>query len=384
MLSFNYYMPTRILFGPGKLAEVADTPFFPGTRALVVVGAGGSMKRSGALDRLISHLGRRGMGAAVYSGITPNPLAGQVDAAAALARDDGCDVVVGLGGGSCVDAAKSIALMAVNEGRYWDYVPRGTGGRRHYRNRPLPIVAIPTTAGTGSEADPWSVITRPETREKMGYGTADTFATLAIVDPELTLTLPPDQTAYTGMDAFFHATETCLATVSQPASHLLSLEAVRIIDAFLPGAVRNGADIAARVQVAWAATAAGICQALSANLVHHVLEHAVSAFKPEVPHGLGLVMLSRAFFGLLESRVPERFADLAAVLRADDGTFTSGLTGLIDRCGLSGERLSGWGFTGADVPDLTQNVYDTVGRHFDITPARLTREDVAGVFESSL
>jgi len=387
MNSFNLFMPTRILFGPGRLAELGSTPHLPGTKALVVTGAGGAMERAGVLGKVVKALEARNVEATVYSGISPNPVESSIDEAAALARDHSCDVVIGLGGGSPMDAAKAIAVAAVNPGHFWDYVQRGTGGRKMPQVPPLPVVTIPTTSGTGSECDPWAVVSRLETKEKLGFGFESTIPALAIVDPELTLGLPPTQTAYTGMDAFFHAVETFLATVSQPASELFSLEAVRLVSKHLPRAIAHGSDLTARTGMAWAATAAGVCQTLSANIVHHPMEHALSAMNPSLPHGLGLVMLSRAFFGILESRKPEAFLPLAKALGTDDGgpmPFARGLADLISRCGLDAERLSGHGFSASDVEALTDNVYATVGRHFDITPVALSREDVADVFSRSM
>jgi len=387
MNPFNLYMPTRILFGPGRLAELASTPHLPGTRAMVVTGAGGSMTRSGILDRVLAALESRGFPAVTYSGITPNPVVESIDEAAALARDHACDVIIGLGGGSPMDAAKAVAVAAANPGSFWDYIQRGTGGRKQPPNAPLPVVTIPTTSGTGSECDPWAVVSRRETQEKLGFGSEATIPALAIVDPELTVGLPPAQTAYTGLDAFFHAVETFLATISQPASQLFSLEAVRLVNRHLPTAIADGSNLEARTGMAWAATAAGVCQTLSANTVHHPMEHALSAQNPALPHGLGLVMLSRAFFGLLETRNPEAFRPLIRALDADGSgplPFCRALTDLIARCGLDGERLSGHGFSPADVEALTDNVYASVGRHFEITPAPLSREDVADIFSKSL
>ncbi|GFK95846.1 1,3-propanediol dehydrogenase [Fundidesulfovibrio magnetotacticus] len=387
MNAFNLFMPTRILFGPGRLSELGSTPHLPGGKALVVTGASGAMERAGILGRVVRALEGRGMEAVVYAGVTPNPVESSIDEAARLARERSCDVVIGLGGGSPMDAAKAVAVAATNPGRFWEYVQRGTGGRRQPEKPPLPIVTITTTSGTGSECDPWAVISRLESKEKLGFGFESTIPALAIVDPELTIGLPPAQTAHTGMDAFFHAAETFLATVSQPASELFSLESVRLISRHLPTAIRDGSNLEARAGMAWAATAAGVCQTLSANIVHHPMEHALSAMNPSLPHGLGLVMLSRAFFGILESRKPEAFLALAGALGADDGKpmpFARALEDLIARCGLDGERLSGHGFSPSDVRALTDNVYATVGRHFDITPVALSREDVADVFTKSM
>ncbi len=233
-LEFSYYMPTRILFGCGRLKELSTTPFLPGRKALVVIGASGAMRRQGYLDRVLGYLKDNGAEAVVYDKIQPNPLVEHVEEGADVARKNRCDFVLGLGGGSTIDSAKSIAVMAKNPGRYWDYILAGSGGGKTPTKGALPIVAIPTTAGTGTEADPWTVITKPDTHEKIGFGNRFTFPTLSIVDPELMLSVPPQQTAYTGMDAFFHSVETYLATINQPTSDHLALEAVGLITKYLP------------------------------------------------------------------------------------------------------------------------------------------------------
>ena len=293
---FSYYMPTRVLFGCGKLKELSTTPFLPGTRALIVIGASGAMRKHGYLDRVIEYLKANNVDSVVYNKIQPNPVSEHVEEGAAVAKENQCDFVVGLGGGSTIDSAKSIAVMAVNPGVYWDYIHGGTGGGKTPENGALPIVAITTTAGTGTEADPWTVITKSETNEKIGWGSPFTFPTLSIVDPELMLSVPPKQTAYTGMDAFFHSVESYLATVNQPTSDHLALEAVGLITKYLPLAVKDGANLEARTKLAWANTEAGICESLSCCISHHSMEHAVSAFYPDVAHGAGLTMLSVSYF----------------------------------------------------------------------------------------
>jgi alcohol dehydrogenase len=390
MNPFVFYMPTRLIFGPGKLAELATTAHFPWKKALLVVGEGGSARRSGSLERVRGLLSSRGVQVVVYDRIRPNPEAAQVEEAARIAIAEECDVVVGLGGGSTIDSAKSIAVMARNPGRYWDYMMSGTGGRETPPNGALPIVAITTTAGTGTESDPWTVQSNPETREKIGWGNDSTFPTLSIVDPELMTTLPPKQTAYTGMDALFHAVEAYLATCHQPASDLLALEAVSLIAKWLPVAVADGANIEARTALAWANTEAGICESLSSCISHHSMEHAVSAFYPGVAHGAGLTMLSVAYFSDVAERSPARFADLAAAMGAQVDTlpearrpfaFVAALETLIAAAGLAEEKLSDYGVRTADIPGMASNALSAMGGLFAVTPVKQEQADVVRIFE---
>ncbi|EGB13859.1 iron-containing alcohol dehydrogenase [Pseudodesulfovibrio mercurii] len=396
MLNFQYFMPTRIVFGPDSLDRLGDTPHLPrGDKAMIVIGESGVMIHQGYLARVQSQLSRQDVQTIVYDRIKPNPESDAVDEAAAICREKGVKFVVGLGGGSTIDSAKAIATMATNPGKYWDYMQSGSGGGQTPANEPLPIVAIPTTAGTGTEADPWTVITKSGTdsREKLGWGFDGTFPALSIVDPKLMLSVPPRQTAYTGMDAFFHATEAYLATCRQPASDMLALEAVHLISHTLPQAVAEGDNLEARTVMAWACTAAGLCETYSSCISQHSLEHALSAFHPNLPHGAGLVLLSKAYFGFLAARGEERLGDLALAMgdtleenleeEVTGLAFLDALDALITGVGLDEEKLSDYGVTREEIPALAENALATMGALFDVTPVDMTVEDVIAIFEAA-
>jgi alcohol dehydrogenase len=388
--NFAYYMPTRILFGCRRLSELATTPFLPGKKALIVIGASGAMRKYKYLDKVQQHLRANGVTSVVFDKIQPNPVSEHVEEGAQMARKSKCDFVLGLGGGSSSDSAKSIALMAVNPGTYWDYIGGGSGKGKVPEKGALPIVAIPTTAGTGTEADPWTVITRTDTQEKIGYGNRWTFPTLSVVDPRLMVSVPPEQTAYTGMDALFHAVESYLATINQPTSDHLALEAVQLITKNLPLAVRDGRNLEARTKLAWASTEAGICESLSCCISHHSMEHAVSACFPNVPHGAGLTMLSAAYFSYLAERNPTRFPDLAQAMgektsglprKQQAMTFIKGLRKLIRKIGLHQHKFSDFGVRREDLPGLAENCFHTMGKLFSLTPVKLTLDDVIAIYE---
>ncbi|MGI6113178.1 MAG: iron-containing alcohol dehydrogenase [Mahellales bacterium] len=387
---FNYYMPTKIIFGPGRLKELAELEL-PGKKALIVIGSGNSMRRLGYLDRVIGYLKDNNVEAVVFDKILPNPISEHVMEGAKVAKENNCDFVVGLGGGSSIDSAKSIAIMAKNPGDYWDYVIGGSGKGRPLQNGALPIVAITTTAGTGTEADPWTVITKSDTNEKIGFGCDDTFPILSIVDPELMLTVPPKYTAYQGMDAFFHAVEGYLATVHQPASDSHALEAVRLITQFLPKAVRDGSNLEARCAVAWANTAAGIVESLSSCISHHSMEHALSAYHPQLPHGAGLIALSLPYFTYMSSKVPDRFSGLAQAMGQDcrglskkeqADKFITALKILIKDIGMEDLKLTDFGVKKDEAHTLAQNAMSTMGGLFDMDPYKLSFDEVVSIYEN--
>ncbi|MCD6571238.1 MAG: iron-containing alcohol dehydrogenase [Deltaproteobacteria bacterium] len=391
-LDFNYYMPTRLIFGVGRLKKLATTRYLPGKKAFIVIGASGAMRKNGYLDRVIEYLKQNSVETVVYDKILPNPVSEHVDEGAGIIKENKCDFVLGLGGGSTIDSSKSIAVMAVNPGKYWDYINGGTGGGKIPPNRALPIVAIPTTAGTGTEADPWTVITKSDSYEKIGWGNDYTFPVLSIIDPELMVSLPEKTTAYTGMDAFFHAVETYLATVHQPSSDHLALEAIRLITRYLPIAVRDGENIEVREKLAWASTEAGICESLSSCISHHSMEHAISAYYPNVAHGAGLVMLSVAYFSYIAQRNPDRFSDMAKAMGEDvdnipekkrSFAFITALKRLIKDIGLEDERLSNYGVKKGDINKLAQNSFKTMGELYQITPVKLSLDDVVKIYENA-
>ncbi len=391
-MKFRYYLPTRIEFGVGALARVGEEARKLGKRALIVIGKGGSMRRTGALERVMGSLHERGVEAVVFDKIQPNPIAPAVDEGAKLAREEGCDLVVGLGGGSPLDSAKCIAFMARSPGRYWDYVQSGSGGRKTPKEA-LPIITIPTTAGTGTEADPFAVITNPETKEKIGIGFDLIFPKVSLVDPQLMLTVPQDQTVYTGMDAFYHALESYLNLNHQPASDLLALEAIRLITKYLPRAYRDGGDLEARTELAWASTAAGICETLSGCIGLHSMEHPVSGHYPEIPHGAGLIALGPAF---LEHILPHAHARLAQVAQAmgeepkglslEEAAqlAISALCSLQAKIGLGSINLRSLGVKEEVIPRLAEDALATMGSLLAVTPGNLSKDDLTKIYRRAL
>src|SRR4030042_2568062 len=384
-------MPTRILFGAGKLKQLANARYLPGKKALIVISSGTSMKKYGYLDRVIGHLRDNGVQSTVFDKILANPVIEHVTEGAALAKQEGCDFVIGLGGGSSIDSAKSIAVMAKNPGEYWDYILGGSGKGTKLPEGALPIVAIPTTAGTGTESDPWTVITKTETKEKIGWGTDCTYPTLSIVDPELMTSVPPHLTAYQGMDAFFHAVEGYLSTINNPASDMFALDAVALITEYLPVAVKDGSNIEARSAMAWASTQAGFVESLSTLISHHSLEHALSAHHPDIPHGAGLTATSVSYFTYLAERNAARLPDIARKMGEHVDSlpeaekpfaFVTALKKLIDNIGMEKANLASFGVKKEEAAVIAQNSIDTMGSLYQCTPAKLGKEDVVKIVEA--
>lgn len=387
-MNFNYYIPTRLLFGAGKLQELHKQTL-PGKKALIVMSGGKSLRANGTLAALESELEKAGMEFVLYDKITPNPTKGEVMAGAAVAREHGCDFVIGLGGGSSIDAGKAIAVMAANPGDYWDYISGGSGKGKPVPNDPLPIVAITTTAGTGTEADPWMVVTKEETNEKIGFGYDKTYPVLSIVDPALMLTVPSALTAYQGFDALFHSTEGYLNTTAYPVSDAFALSAISLVGKSLARAVENGSDLAARTDVALANTLSGLVESTSGCISEHSLAHAISALNPNFPHGAALISISAAYYthfaksGACDARMVDMARSLGRTDAKTPMDFVAALVELQKACGVDGLKMSDFGVRYEELPKYVENAFDTMGGLFQFDPCALTRADVLAIFQES-
>ena len=211
-----------------------------------------------------------------------------------------------------MDASKAIAAMAANDGDLWDYISGGTGKGLPLVQEPLPVIAITTTAGTGSEVDQWGVVSNEETDEKIGFGGYDSlFPQIAIVDPQLMKSVPAEVTAYQGFDALFHSVECYISAAANLMSDMYALTAIENIGAYLARAVKDGSDMEAREHVAFANTLSGVVMTISSCTSEHSMEHAMSAYHHDLPHGAGLIMISKAYFTNL-LRITPAMNDLSA------------------------------------------------------------------------
>ncbi len=387
-MNFNYYIPTRLLFGKGKLNELHQQAL-PGKKALIVISSGKSTRENGYLARVEAQLDLVGIKHCVFDKILPNPIKKHVMEGALFARDNQCDFVIGLGGGSSIDAAKAIAVMATNEGDYWDYVIGGTAKGNPVPNQPLPIVAITTTAGTGTEIDPWTVTTHEDNSEKIGFGYDALFPVIAVVDPDLMLTVPPMLTAYQGFDALFHSTEGYIANVANPISEIYSLKAIELVGKSLAKAVADGKNEDARADVALANTLSGMVESTSCCISEHSLEHALSAYHHQLPHGAGLIMLSLAYYKKLieKGACPERFIAMAKALgeteAAEPMDFVKALVKLQVDCHVDQLKMSDYNIEKDNLRKYAMNARITMGGLFDLDPVNLTEEDCVEILTES-
>lgn len=385
-LSYNFPIPVQVFFGAGKLNMLHNLPM-PGKKALLVISNGKSTRANGYLDRTIGQLQQAGVEHVLFDKIQANPIKETVEAGAQLAAQEGCDFVVALGGGSVMDSAKVIAQKVNNPGDLWDYVLTGTGGRKPWAAPSLPWIAITTTAGTGSEVDAGGVITNLKTNEKVGvYGTC---ATYAIVDPELMLSVPPKFTAYQGFDALFHSLEGYVSRVSNLFSDMVQETAISNLAKYLPVAYADGKNLEARTRVAFANTMSGYSMDSSCCTAEHSIEHAMSAYHEKLPHGAGLIMISRAYFSKIISQhvCDQRFVRLAQLMGIAEASkpedFITALVNLQKACGVDELKMSDYGITPDEFPRMASNAIEVMGALVQLDRKPLTHQEIVEVLQAS-
>ena len=388
MINFNFFNPTRIVFGSGKLQTLAEQTL-PGKKAMLLISCGKSTKVNGSLDTVKEQLDKAGVAYAVFDKIMENPVKEVIMEGAAFARENGCDFILALGGGAVLDSSKAISAMATNEGDLWDYVSGGTGKGKPLANKGLPIVTVPTSSGTGSEINCWGVISNLETHEKIGFGAECLDPVLSIVDPELMRTVPPKYTAYQGFDALFHNTEVMMSNGVNVLSEAIALSAIENIAKHLPRAVKDGNDLEAREHVAYGSTVAGITMQLTSTTAQHSMEHAMSAYHHNLPHGAGLIMISMEFarYFIEKHACDGQFIKMARAMGIPDANkpedFLTALSDLQKACGVDDLKMSDYGIEKSECMTLAVNARETMGGLFLANPCELNDADCAGIFERS-
>jgi alcohol dehydrogenase class IV len=308
MSPFEFAPCPRIIFGAGRFAESGTAARQLGQRALVV--SDPFCAGNGLTARLRAALTSAGVDSVLFDRVVPNPTTTSVDEAADLARAAQCDCVVGLGGGSSLDTAKGAAVAATHPGGVWDYAI----GTKAIDGTPLPVLAIPTTSGTGSHATCYAVITNPATSQKPGMGSPRILPRTAIVDPELMLTMPAGLTAITGFDAFTHAVEAYTSKAACPLSDLFAERSIELTARHLRSAVRDGRDLEARAGMALADTCAGIAICHAVVSLGHVIAHVIGGHYHDIAHGDALATIYREVLRLNARGEPEKHSRIARTL----------------------------------------------------------------------
>jgi alcohol dehydrogenase len=385
MYNFQFFMPTKVLFGAGQLGNL-HLEQMPGKKALIVTSNGSSTKKYGYLEAVERELDLAGVGHVLFDEVRPNPTNHNVMDGAAKARENGCDFVVALGGGSVMDCAKCIGLMMVNEGDLWDYAFSQKGGKKEFVSPMAPLVAITTSAGTGSEVDMFSVISNDEMEEKTGVFDRSMFPTISVVDSDLMMSVPPKFTAYQGMDAFFHAAESVINTKEHPMGEMFALKAIELIAENLPKAYADGTDREARSNMALANSLAGYYMLCTSQ---HTMEHVMGSYHDSLAHGAGLIMISHAYFDFFAERkaAEEPMMKMARAMGVENPTsgkdFIRALDRLIAAVGCQDLKMSDHGITREELQKWPQHIHEVLGGDITADPLPLSDEDYLSIYEAS-
>ena len=384
---FFYYEPIKLVFGEGALNRTGEFAAAYGSKAMIVT-TGDYFSETGLVARLEGILRESGVDSIHFSKVSPNPLNTEIDNGAVLAKKEGCGMFIGLGGGSAIDAAKGMAVACGHDKPIWDFCIGDDA--LEISEKTMPIIAITTTSGTGSEATQWSVITNQATQQKPGIGSDYTFAKVAVVDPELMASMPPKITASTGFDALAHAIEAYTSTAATPVTDCMCETAIRYVGKFLRRAVKDGSDREARNGMAYANTLAGIGIANGIVTVCHGLAHSVGGVC-NTTHGETLACMTPQTMRFSMRANADKFKNIGMFLR--DEKINEGqdlledsvreVEKLIGDLGLD-VGLAALGVEEKHLEQIADGVISYMGGSIEIDPMDLIKEDLIGILKESM
>ena len=382
---------TTVYFGCGaikKIDDIVKTIKEKGLDKVIVMSGRNAYKATGAWDYVEKALKDHNVQYINYDKVTPNPTTTAVNEAVALAKDFGAKAVIAIGGGSPIDAGKSVAILL----EHTDKTCEDLYEFRFTAEKAVPVIAINLTHGTGTETNRFAVVTIPEKDYKPAIAYDCIYPMFAIDDPVLMTKLSPKQTRFVSIDAVNHVVEAATSKVASPYAITLAREVIQLVTKYLPLAIENPDDLKARYYLAYAAMMAGVC--FDNGLLHytHALEHPLSAVKHELSHGLGLAMLLPA---VVENIYSAKASTLAYILEpmvaglkpeaSDAKKASNGVYEWLKSVGVP-EKLSSEGFSDADVDKLTELAFTTpsLGGLLAIAPTEATKEAGRSIYKNSL
>ncbi len=306
----EFRMPKSVLYGRNSLEKLGEQSKKLGKRAFIVTDT--IMEKLGYVEKCIQQLNKKSITVSTYNKVDAEPTNIHVLEALSLCKEEKCDFIIGIGGGSCIDAAKAVAVLYTNGGEVEDYVQKDID----IENNPLPLIAIPTTSGTGSEVTSVAVITNKKTDVKMMMKHPSFIPKVAIIDPVLTSSLPPQITAATGIDALCHAIEAYISKVSQPLTDVLALSAIESIMKYLRIAYEDGRNMEAREAMMIASLQAGIAFSNASVTLVHGMSRPVGALF-HVPHGISNAILLPTVLEFTKTSAMKRLAKIGRSLNKD-------------------------------------------------------------------
>jgi alcohol dehydrogenase class IV len=377
MISFNYYLPTNIVFGCGKANQVGELTKPYGKKALIVTG-GSSAKKSGLYDRVNKSLIEAGLETVLFDKVKQNPLTTTAIEGAQFACDNGCDVVVAIGGGSIMDCAKAIAFKAVNSGDINDYIYN----KLHSENA-LPLVLIPTTCGTGSEGNGFAVLTNPDNGDKKSLRCNAIIAKVSIVDPECMRTMPKSVLASVGFDALCHSMEAYTSKIAQPFTDALSLYAIKLLAENLVNVYNNPDDIEGWEKITLASTIGGMVINTAGVTLAHGMEHPASGLR-DIVHGRGLAALTPTILEASYKGNEAKFTDIAKAFGGSTAQECAGkVRELLKAIDLEC-TLSDLGITAEDIPWMAKNCTKVSAASIANNPVVFSESEIAEIYAKAL
>ena len=314
MKSFNFHQTTKIVFGKGRIKELPEIAKIYGRKVLLVTTQADDEALEIQYKMVKDLLTFNGLEVTHFDSVIPNPTVESITAGANMAKEYGVDMIIGLGGGSSMDSAKAISVEATHPGTSWDYL--------FYKDQPdpaklLPIIAISTTSGTGSQVTQVAVVTNPEKRDKSALYNNILYPQVCLVDPELMLTVPKFVTACTGFDVLCHAFESLIHPGNSAYVNMMAWQAISLVIENLPTLVNNPNDLNAREKMAWGDTMAGLCIANAGVTLPHGMGMAIGGMYPHIAHGEALAIVYPAFAEFTQAHEIHKFAKLAKILNPD-------------------------------------------------------------------
>lgn len=376
-MEFNYNLPVNLVFGRGRINEIGKEVLKYGKKALIVTGRN-STKKSGLLDKTINLLKESGVEAAVFDKVEQNPLTTTAYEGADLAKKEKCDVIVGLGGGSIMDAAKAIAFITLNEGDVSDYI----FGRKS-SDKALPIILVPTTCGTGSEGNGFAVLTNPENNDKKSLRCNAIVAKASIIDPELMTTMPKHVLASVGFDALCHNMEAYISKNGQPLTTMMALQGIELIGKNLVNAYNDSEDMDAFEKITWASTLGGMVINTAGVTAPHGMEHPASGLK-NIVHGRGLAALTPVIYEESISAAPEKFSVISKLLGGtDENDCVQSIRKLLKNIDLE-TTLGEQGIKEEDIDWMAENCLKVSAVSMKIHPKEFNLEDIKRIYRKAL
>ncbi len=376
-MKFNYNLPVNLIFGRGRVEEVGIEVAKYGKKALIVTGKN-STKKTGLLDKAILLLKEAGVDSIVFDKVEQNPLTTTAYVGAELAKENKCDVVLGLGGGSIMDAAKAIAFITLNDGDISDYI----FGKK-LSDKALPIILVPTTCGTGSEGNGFAVLTNPENNDKKSLRCNAIVAKASIIDPNLMTTMPKNILASVGFDALCHNMEAYLSKVSQPLTTMMALQGIELIGKNLVNAYNNLEDMEAFESITLGSTLGGMVINTAGVVAPHGMEHPASGLK-DIVHGKGLAALTPVIYEESISAAPEKFAMISKLLGGnDENDCVKTIRKILNDIDLE-ITLSEQGIKEEDIDWMAENCLKVSAVSMNIHPEQFGIEDIKRIYKKAL